>query len=262
MPAHRPAGFRKSGDRVCAAEAVPGVQGAEVLPVVLSKHARVLRGPGGSDRGRHPGRHCAAVAPGRCPPERPRGDFADGDRRTGGAALAPGLRYQEGAAAAGSAAVAGEAALGGRGVAFLEDILVVVGELFAGRDVPDRVDPDLRSLSHRIAIGLARVVDPPRGVAAHGGIDHDAVVDGEQEGMVPLAGDVGIARVGLGRRQELAGVFDEAGAGLDPAGGESAAALDGRLPDRERPAQHAPNLPTTVDSDVCDPTRERWPRGD
>jgi hypothetical protein len=48
------------------------------------------------------------------------------------------------------------------------------------------------------------MVDEPRLVAADRRVDHDVVVDREEEGVVPFAFNVGIARVGLRGRQSLA----------------------------------------------------------
>jgi hypothetical protein len=55
------------------------------------------------------------------------------------------------------------------------------------------------SVDDGVAVGVAGVVDPAGVVPVDRCVDHHVVVDGEEEGVVPLAGDVGVARLGLGR---------------------------------------------------------------
>ena len=94
-------------------------------------------------------------------------------------------------------------------MAFLEHIRVVVRELFARFDVANGLDPDATVVDRRVAIRIARVIDESRLVAADGGIDHDVIVDREQERVMTFAVDVGISCVGFGGREPLTRVFDE-----------------------------------------------------
>jgi len=72
------------------------------------------------------------------------------------------------------------------------------------------------------------MIDEARFVPADRGVDHDVIVDGEKEGMMPLLVDVGVARVRLGRRQPLPGIFDEARARGNRASGECTEPLNRR----------------------------------
>jgi hypothetical protein len=56
------------------------------------------------------------------------------------------------------------------------------------------------------------MIDEPRIVSVHRGVDHDPIVDRKQERMMPPA-ILGIPCIGFGRRQPLAGVFDQPRAG-------------------------------------------------
>ena len=141
---------------------------------------------------------------------------------------------QNGPATVAGAAGAGVATLGGGRMALVEDVGVVVRQLFARLDVANRLDPDTAVVDHRVAVRVARVVDEPCLVAADGGVDYHVVVDREKERVVPFSLDVGIARVGLGRSETLAGVFDETYTRRDAAGGECAQALNRRPANLER----------------------------
>jgi hypothetical protein len=77
------------------------------------------------------------------------------------------------------------------------------------------------------------VVDESRFVAVDGGVDHDVVVDREQEGVVTLAFDVGITRLRLGWGQTFARILDEPRAGRDSTRRESTEPLDRRPADLE-----------------------------
>lgn len=145
------------------------------------------------------------------------------------------MRQDRPATVAGAAGT-GIAAFGRRGVALLENVCVVVRELFARLDVANRLDPDAAVVDHRIAVRVARVVDEPRLVAADRRVDHHVVVDREEEGVVPLTFYVGIACVGFGGREAFAGVFDETRARGYRARGECAESLDRRLANLERVA--------------------------
>src|SRR5690606_27090493 len=113
---------------------------------------------------------------------------------------------------------------------------VVVGQFLAGADIADRLDVDpvqaavvaLGLHHHRLAVGVAAVVDPARIVALVVGVDHVLVVEGEQEGVAALhvAGAVG---GDLGMGAALAPVLDDALALADGLDGKYAVAVDGRL---------------------------------
>src|SRR5258708_12066424 len=76
-------------------------------------------------------------------------------------------------------------------------------------------------LDQGIAVWVARMVDEPRVVPVHGGVDHDHVVDREQECVMPAA-ILRVSRIRLGRRQPLAGIFDQPRPGGDGPGPEPA----------------------------------------
>ena len=78
------------------------------------------------------------------------------------------------------------------------------------------------------------MVDESCVVAINGRVDHDVVVDCEQEGVMPLTRHVGIARLGLHRREPLSGVFDQPRAGGNAPRRERAQPLHGRRTDLER----------------------------
>src|SRR3546814_569842 len=82
-------------------------------------------------------------------------------------------------------------------------------------------------LDHRLAVGLAAVVDPARDVAPGIGIDDIVVVEGEQEGMAVLV-LVAVLLVHLVVGAQRALVTDDALALFDGFGGEHAVAVDGR----------------------------------
>ena len=80
---------------------------------------------------------------------------------------------------------------------------VVVYQLGAGLDRTDRLDEDAPLLDHCLAVGIARVVDEARLVAVHCGVDHDLLVDREQERVVARHRVVVVAPVGLLVRDAL-----------------------------------------------------------
>lgn len=124
-----------------------------------------------------------------------------------------------------------------RRMPFLQLVRVVVRQLLSRRYVADRFDPDSPIVNHRVAVRIAGVIDEPRVVPVDRRVDHDVIVDREQERV--MAGAVfRIARVGDGWRQSLARVLDQPCAGGNAPGGERAKSLDRGRPDLERiPAQ-------------------------
>ena len=82
-------------------------------------------------------------------------------------------------------------------VALVDDQAVVVVEFFAGRDIAQRLDEDPAVLLVGLAVRVARVVDPARGVAAVQGIDDTLFVDVEIEGVVRILRIVRMAALRL-----------------------------------------------------------------
>ena len=70
-------------------------------------------------------------------------------------------------------------------------------------------------------------------VAVLRGVDHDVLVDGEQEGVMPFTVHLGIALVRLVGSEPFAGVFDHPRACGNPRRGEGADALKWRGVDLE-----------------------------
>src|ERR1700728_5449059 len=124
-------------------------------------------------------------------------------------------RPQHAAAAARRAAAAGEDGIDVRRVVALAPDLIVVGELFARGDIAQRVDEHPRALDHRLAVRLAGVIDEARLVAADTRVDDRVLVGDEQERVVVVRCLVIVALVGLGVRDALAQVFEDARATCD-----------------------------------------------
>jgi hypothetical protein len=96
-------------------------------------------------------------------------------------------------------------------VALVDDQAVVVEQLFAGLEIAQGLDEDTALFFVGLAVGLAGVVDPARGIAADLGVDDvAAVVQAEVEGVVGVGGVVRMAAQRLGPGDDLAGVFDDA----------------------------------------------------
>ena len=116
----------------------------------------------------------------------------------------------------------------------LEDVRVVVRQLLARLDISNRLDPNPAVLDHRVAIRIARVIDESRLVSADSRVDHDVVIDREQERVVALALDVRIARVRLGRRQTFARILYKPRPGGNATRREGTEALNRRAANLER----------------------------
>lgn len=84
-------------------------------------------------------------------------------------------------------------------MALLELVRIIVRQLFAWLNVPDRLDPDPIILDHGVAVGIAGVIDEPCVIPVHCGVDHDPIVDREQEGVMPRA-VLRISRIRVSRR--------------------------------------------------------------
>jgi YVTN family beta-propeller protein len=106
-------------------------------------------------------------------------------------------------------------------VALFELVGIIVRQFLPGLHIPDRLDPDSPFLDHGVAVGIAGVIDESGVVALERGIDHDVIVDGEEERVMPVA-IVWIAGIGLLRREALPGVFDQARALGNELGGKGA----------------------------------------
>src|SRR3954466_10277167 len=90
---------------------------------------------------------------------------------SGNPSLAP-LGRQQRAPAVLAAAPAGILGLELLRVRLVDDQAVVVVELFACLDVADALDEHAALLLVGFAVGVARMVDPARGIAAVGRVDH------------------------------------------------------------------------------------------
>src|SRR5690606_8300200 len=113
-------------------------------------------------------------------------------------------------------------------------VLIVVNELLARPDRPQRVDPDPPVLDDRLAVRVARVIDETRLVAVARAVDDGLSVDREEEGVVTPHPAFVVAPVRLLVRDALAGIFDDALPLADEAHGEGSGALDGRTAELER----------------------------
>src|SRR5215468_4813670 len=103
---------------------------------------------------------------------------------------------------------------------------VVVAELFAEGDRAARLDVDPPLLLDRLAVRIARVVDPPGRIPALPGVDHDVVVELEQEGVGRALAVVGVQLVREPIGDATALVLDDAHALGDRPRREHAAAVD------------------------------------
>ncbi len=123
--------------------------------------------------------------------------------------------------------------LDGPGGLLVELEAIVVEELRARGDVSPRED-EHAARARRVAllgldgdaVGAARVVDPPRRVAADLGVDDVAALQGEIEGVVGLRGVVRVAGEGLFPGDALTAVLDDALAPPEVGGREHAPAMD------------------------------------
>src|SRR6218665_2913569 len=140
------------------------------------------------------------------------------------------LGGQQGATAVRAAAPAGVLGLEPGGVALFDGQAVVVTEFFAGLDIAQRRDENAALAFVGIAVRMATVVDPARGVAAEFGVDHMLVIDVKIKGVPGLHG---VMRVGLLRLlpiDDLAGVLQQHVACGDVLHGKTAIALHARAP--------------------------------
>jgi len=139
------------------------------------------------------------------------------------------LPRQNGPTTGDGAAVARVPLFHRRGVPLLEHEGVVVHELLAHLDVVKGFDPESLIVHDHIAVGCAGVVEEACFVAVHRRVHHHVVVDGEQKGVMPLPGLVGVARLGFGGGESLPGILEDASAGGYGAHREGAHPLDGAL---------------------------------
>mmetsp|Transcript_71463 Transcript_71463/g.168395 ORF Transcript_71463/g.168395 Transcript_71463/m.168395 type:complete len:289 (-) Transcript_71463:2509-3375(-) len=152
-------------------------------------------------------------------------------RSIASAARAAGFGREHGAAAGRRAAPAGELLLDLGGVALVQHQAVVVEQLLAGLQVAQGLDEDAAVDLVGLAVGLAGMVDPARIVAAVEGVDHQAAVEVEVEGVVGLLGVVGMAAHRLVPADALAGVLDDLGAGGNRCHGIDATAVHAGVTD-------------------------------
>src|SRR5690349_7641507 len=132
------------------------------------------------------------------------------------------LRGQHGARTVGRIAEAGEGFLDRGRVALLVFEGVVVVQFLATLDVALGEDVDAAIVLLRLAIRIAGVVDEARVVAARAAIDHLAIVQREEEGVVDRPALLLGANGRFLGRDALAGVFLDAFTGADLAPGEDA----------------------------------------
>jgi hypothetical protein len=131
------------------------------------------------------------------------------------------------------AAVAGEHFVDVRRIVLGPADRVIVLELLAGLYRADRLDEHAAVLGHRFAVRIAAVVDEARVVAVDAGVDDDAAVDDEQEGVVVVGGLCLVAAVSFLVRHALAQVFDDARALADAARRKGPEAMHARTPHAE-----------------------------
>src|SRR3954467_4398131 len=108
-------------------------------------------------------------------------------------------------------------------------LAVVVGDLVAGFDVLDRLDPDAAVADHRIGVRPARMIDISREVRTLRSVDGPARVHLEPVAIVA-------PRIALRVGQQRAQIFDDVGILLDRLGGE-----DTKPGARTRDAERAPS---------------------
>jgi len=129
---------------------------------------------------------------------------------------------------------AGEAPLPRRRVRLVELEGVVVGEFLARHDVPDGHDLHMVAIRDRLAIRFTGVVDEPRRVPAHVGVDDPMLVERKQVRVLGLLVAVrrgGVAPLAFGLADELARVLDDLRPRRDDGGGIDALAVPRRGPD-------------------------------
>jgi hypothetical protein len=98
--------------------------------------------------------------------------------------------------------------------------LIVVSELLARLDRAQCFDEHPTALDHRLAVRVAGVIDEARLVAIDACIDDGALIHDEQKSVGVAGILVLVAAVGLGVRDALAHVLDDARALADTARGE------------------------------------------
>ena len=113
-----------------------------------------------------------------------------------------------------------------RCVRLVNDQAVVVIELFTRLDVAQRFDVDAVILFIGLAVGVAAVIDPARGVAAMQGVNHLVFVHMEVKGMVGVGGVVRVPILRLIPADDLAHVFKQGLAFGNVLQGENAFAVN------------------------------------
>ncbi len=116
--------------------------------------------------------------------------------------------------------------------------VVVVQQLFTRPDGLDRLDEDLITLAHRLAIRRARMIEPPRRIATGVGVDHMFVIDLEQKGVVLSWAFivVGVAAIDGRPRNDFALVLDQARSFWYRLQGKPALAVNAGSPDDKEPS--------------------------
>src|ERR1051325_4618007 len=114
------------------------------------------------------------------------------------------------------------------GVAALVVVGVIVRQLLARRNGPQRVNPDLAAADLRFAVGVAGMIDEDRFVSPDRAVDHLPLVQDEEKRVVAPHRVLLIPAIGLGIRDLLASVLDDPRSFRDILNREGADALNRR----------------------------------
>ena len=118
-------------------------------------------------------------------------------------------------------------------VTLIENVGVIIRQLFAGFHIADSLDPYAKVVYDGIAIRVTRVIDESRVISIYRGIDDDVVIDREEVGVVTLSIIIRVTGICLSRREPLAGVLDEPRPRRNSVCGKCAHSLYGRRTDSE-----------------------------
>jgi len=108
----------------------------------------------------------------------------------------------------------------------IDDQTVIVKELFTDFDVTQGLKKNAHAILFGFQIGFAGVIDPFGGIAILFGIDDVPVVQVEIEGVVGLAGIMGVESLRLPPCNDFTLILQHSIAGLDGTDGVDALAVD------------------------------------
>jgi len=111
----------------------------------------------------------------------------------------------------------------------IDDQTIIVKELFTDFDVAQGFKKNAHAILFGFQIGFAGVIDPFGGIATLFGIDDVPVVQVEIEGVVGLAGIMGVESLSLPPCNDLTLILQHSIAGLDGTDGIDALAVDTQL---------------------------------